>query len=328
MKVKDLDDFKSPNRKPWLILILIVIAGVIFLWNENQKKTKKAQELQRRVEIVAEKFEAEARSTNETSSAQSEQPSSLQTPVSPVNIANTGEMLKKAQALEGKRQFVAAQKIYLDILKMPIEDNIRKSVEVRVGKINIDLIMTPYAMPEKIDYVVKRGDSLDKIAKKVGTTVGLIAKSNNVKNPSRIKAGDMLRVFKGKLSVKVSKSNIDLIVYMNGEFFKRYSVGTGKFGKTPVGTFKITEKQKEPVWWHPSGKSYQFGEPENILGTRWMTLKATGDTPDVKGYGIHGTWKPESIGKAESAGCVRMRNSEVEELYTYLPTGTVVTIVE
>lgn len=32
----------------------------------------------------------------------------------------------------------------------------------------------------------------------------------------------------------------------------------------------------------------------------------SGCTPDVRGYGIHGTWIEESIGKAESAGCLRM----------------------
>jgi len=59
-----------------------------------------------------------------------------------------------------------------------------------------------------------------------------------------------------------------------------------------------------------------------------MTLRATGDTEDVRGYGIHGTWEPSSIGKAESAGCIRMRNEEVEELYSLIPNGTAVEIVE
>jgi lipoprotein-anchoring transpeptidase ErfK/SrfK len=48
----------------------------------------------------------------------------------------------------------------------------------------------------------------------------------------------------------------------------------------------------------------------------------------VSGYGIHGTWDEASIGKAESAGCVRMRNAEVEQLYTLLPNGTEVAIEE
>jgi lipoprotein-anchoring transpeptidase ErfK/SrfK len=59
-----------------------------------------------------------------------------------------------------------------------------------------------------------------------------------------------------------------------------------------------------------------------------MTLRATGSTPDVRGYGIHGTWDESTIGKSESAGCIRMKNRDVEELYVLLPPGTPVTIGE
>ncbi|MDA0991414.1 MAG: L,D-transpeptidase, partial [Verrucomicrobia bacterium] len=123
-------------------------------------------------------------------------------------------------------------------------------------------------------------------------------------------------------------SRKDLVVYLDGKFFKRYGVGTGKYGKTPLGEFEIYDKITEPVWWRPDGKEIPFGDPLNILGTRWMAIRATGDTPQVRGYGIHGTWDDSSIGKAESAGCIRMRNSEVEELFDLLPYLTPVRIVD
>jgi lipoprotein-anchoring transpeptidase ErfK/SrfK len=59
-----------------------------------------------------------------------------------------------------------------------------------------------------------------------------------------------------------------------------------------------------------------------------MTLRAEGETPDVRGYGIHGTWDNSAIGKAESQGCVRMRNEDVEELFALLPLKTAVVITE
>ena len=61
--------------------------------------------------------------------------------------------------------------------------------------------------------------------------------------------------------------------------------------------------------------------PDNILGSRWMGF-------DLPGYGIHGTTEPESIGKSCTQGCVRMLNSEVEELYDIVPVGTEVTILD
>ena len=49
---------------------------------------------------------------------------------------------------------------------------------------------------------------------------------------------------------------------------------------------------------------------------------------DVPGYGIHGTTEPESIGYQATEGCVRMHNSDVEELFTIVPPGTEVIIVD
>ena len=41
----------------------------------------------------------------------------------------------------------------------------------------------------------------------------------------------------------------------------------------------------------------------------------------VKGYGIHGTNEPKSIGKAASHGCIRLRNKDVEELFGLVRVG-------
>ena len=59
-----------------------------------------------------------------------------------------------------------------------------------------------------------------------------------------------------------------------------------------------------------------------------MSIKATGKTPPVKSLGIHGTWDDDSIGKRESAGCVRMHNKDVEEVFALVPVGTPVQILQ
>jgi hypothetical protein len=57
----------------------------------------------------------------------------------------------------------------------------------------------------------------------------------------------------------------------------------------------------------PPGKS-------NLLGPRWIGLSR-------RGYGIHGTTNPRSIGRPASHGCIRMRNSDVEELFGLVAVG-------
>ncbi len=106
--------------------------------------------------------------------------------------------------------------------------------------------------------------------------------------------------------VVVDEKNLMLINKLDETIVKSYSIATGKpSSPTPLGTFKITEKAK-------------WGEG---FGTRWIGL----DVP-WGNYGIHGTNKPGSIGGNLSAGCIRMRNEDIEELYSIISNDTIVKI--
>jgi lipoprotein-anchoring transpeptidase ErfK/SrfK len=87
---------------------------------------------------------------------------------------------------------------------------------------------------------------------------------------------------------------------------------------SPAGSYKIVQRITDPTWYHqgrivPPGKA-------NPLGTRWLGLS-------IKGYGIHGTNVPSSIGRNASHGCIRMRNRDVEELYELVAVGAEVELV-
>jgi len=317
MKINsELDDFRYPRRRPWLILVILGIAALI-IWLRfirEPPSEPSSSELPVESSEVADDPEADERPQRIEAEA-------------PIP-ADVDAVLAQARSLESRDKLVEARERYLAVLDRGAGGRARREAEAALGKINVALIKTVRPMPQKIDVIVKPGDSLERIARRHGTTVDLIQEANLISNPNRIRAGDHLRVFTGKFALTASKRQNDMIVTMNGTFFKRYDIGSGLHGKTPVGLFTITEKIKEPVWWRPDGKEIPFGHEENILGTRWMTLRASEGTPDVRGYGIHGTWLEDSIGKAESAGCLRMRNRDVEELFLYIPTRTRVTIVE
>lgn len=70
------------------------------------------------------------------------------------------------------------------------------------------------------------------------------------------------------------------------------------------------QKVVNPTWYPSEGGIVPPDDPRNPLGTRWIGIGGS--------YGIHGTRDPDSIGKAESRGCIRMRNRDVEELYDML----------
>ncbi|HEY8239958.1 MAG TPA: L,D-transpeptidase family protein [Kiritimatiellia bacterium] len=227
-------------------------------------------------------------------------------------------LLEEARKLKEADDYETAREKASAALEQTANESARAAARDVLGDVDMGLLFSERPMPEKTDYTVQSGDSIAKLANKFGTTLELISKGNDLKG-SNIRIGDRLRIFSGKFSVKVDKTDNILDLYLNDKFFKRYQVGTGQYSKTPVGTFKITDRVAQPTWWRDDGKAIPYGDPENLLGTHWLSL-------DIRGYGIHGTWQPETIGKQSSAGCIRLLNEDVEQLYTVLPIGTPVTI--
>ena len=192
----------------------------------------------------------------------------------------------------------------------------------KLSKINMENLCSRKPFPFIKYHVVKSGEYLSSIANKNKTSVDSIKKINGLTGDT-IRKGNRLRIDKSKYLLKVDISDNTLILNRSFDgqtnFVKKYSVGTGKEDNTPRGTFKVNLKQKEPTWYKPGGTPIPFGSKENELGTRWMGI-------DCIGFGIHGTWKPESVGKASSAGCIRMLNKDVEEIYDITPFGVTVII--
>ena len=333
------DDLKFTNRRPWLLVLLIVIV-VFFGYRYVRMRWPGAApvavpQVAVAAPVASAPVAAAVAGSNvavvvpgpvPVAAASNPVPVAVDVPAVLAAVEISNRLASAAGALK-KDQFQAARVVLMDLLKSALPDDVRRDVEIRVAAIHTNMVFTPMKMPEKIDCVIKPGDSIDLIARRFGTTVRLIQRSNFISDPDHVRVGDLMRVFTGRFTLEISKEKNELLLNMNGAFFKRYKVGTGKYGKTPVGSFIIVRKEVEPAWWTKDGV-VPFGNTNNILGTRWMELEATGETMPVKGYGIHGTWDDPSIGKAESAGCIRMHNADVEELFDLLPYGVPVVITE
>jgi lipoprotein-anchoring transpeptidase ErfK/SrfK len=110
-----------------------------------------------------------------------------------------------------------------------------------------------------------------------------------------------------------------IVLMEDGKVVKAYPVAVGKHSTpSPSGSFHIASHVANPTYSH-AGLVVKPG-PSNPVGTRWMGL-------GYKGYGIHGTNHPESIGHAASHGCIRMRNRDVEELFELIQVGDEVDLV-
>lgn len=110
-----------------------------------------------------------------------------------------------------------------------------------------------------------------------------------------------------------------IILVEDGKVLKTYPVAVGKHSTpSPSGCFHIVNRVANPTYSH-AGRVVKPG-PSNPVGTRWMGL-------GYKGYGIHGTNQPESVGHAASHGCIRMRNRDVEELFELVQVGDEVDLI-
>ena len=118
--------------------------------------------------------------------------------------------------------------------------------------------------------------------------------------------------------VLVSIPDRKLAVIEDGNVVATFSIAVGaEASPSPTGEFQIVSRVSNPTYYRP-GMVIPSGK-DNPVGTRWVGLSQ-------KGYGIHGTNAPRSIGHAASHGCIRLRNRDMERLFTMLRVGDVVAI--
>lgn len=220
---------------------------------------------------------------------------------------------------EGQQQLVEARGVYRLLLERFPSSSLVEEAQGRLGAVHVALLFSPAVTDMDAAYEVKGGDSLGKIATAHRTTVEVLKRANGLTG-DLIHPRQKLKVPKGVFRLVVDKSQNQLLMTQDNQFFKSYPVATGENNSTPTGTFKIVNKVPHPVWYR-QGAVVPPNSPENILGTRWLGLNKSG-------YGIHGSVDPATIGQQVTAGCVRMTNADVEELFTIVPTGTEVTIVD
>ena len=130
----------------------------------------------------------------------------------------------------------------------------------------------------------------------------------------------------GTIVVKTAERRLYLVLG-DGEAI-RYTVAVGRPGKQWQGKAQVNGKYVQPAWTPPAEVKADNpnlpdvipgGAPNNPMGVAAMTLSG-GE------YAIHGTNRPESIGKFASYGCIRMLNQDITDLFARVDVGTQVVV--
>ena len=155
------------------------------------------------------------------------------------------------------------------------------------------------------------------------------AASKKIAAVSRAPIARELVAFREKLApgtIVVDNSERRLYHVLGHDIAMKYAISVGREGFIWTGSEKVTRKVEWPTWTPPEdmrarearkGKVLPVsmkGGLDNPLGSRAIYLGSTI-------YRIHGTNQPSSIGKAQSSGCIRMANEDVEHLYAQVTVG-------
>lgn len=140
--------------------------------------------------------------------------------------------------------------------------------------------------------------------------------------------------------IVVDKSNYELYVYDKLGWFATYPVVFGNSSledkkmegdrNTPEGSFKISNKRVHEKWDRYMGLDYPTKESLAKFNERKRRGEIPANASPGGGVGIHGTWPNDDFVvdryKNWTNGCISLKNEDVEDLYSYVPIGTPVSI--
>lgn len=190
-----------------------------------------------------------------------------------------------------------------------------------IGDANVRALHGGTGGAEFATHKLGRGEAIYNVAKKHTIPQELLLRVNGIADPKRLRQGQELKVPVVDWTLECDVAANALILRNKGKLFRFYDVRTGRdAGGTPKGTYRVLNKKQNPTWRPGDGRVYLPGDPNNELGTRWMSFEG-----DI--LGIHGTIREETIGHYASNGCIGMRRADVEELFDLITVGTSLTIV-
>ncbi len=300
---------KTPGKGVLPTILILAVLGGIGWWMSHRSEKKTDEPV---VATVAQSVEALS--------------ATPQSSVVAKPSASAEKLFTRARSLMSSGKQSEASQLLGEVIATTTDASLKNNALRMQGRVNVELFLSEVPTADKKTYIIQPGDSLDRIARNNNTTVDLLRRINGIEG-NLIFPGARLLVPAAPFVLEVDKSDRTMTVVIDGNRLKRYSVGLGRYGKTPLGTFKTVVHQTNPDWSPPSGGIVAFGDPLNVLGTRWISI-VDESRPELKGFGIHGTTDRESIGGETSNGCIRMLNEDVEEVFLLIPRGTHVVISE
>ncbi|HEX4707051.1 MAG TPA: LysM peptidoglycan-binding domain-containing protein [Candidatus Udaeobacter sp.] len=189
-----------------------------------------------------------------------------------------------------------------------------------LGELNVDILLSRHPSPEKIEYIVKPGDVLAKISRKLKTTPELIMRMNNMSG-TMLHIGEKLLISHPEFSMVIQRKSNMVTLLNHGAFFKQYHVREAKL--PPKQPSKITAKVAETMAWK-DGKRIGLGSKDYLASTKWIRIAgAAGYTLYSIPDGAH-----PNLGQPPPPVGLGLAATDLEELGSLVNKQTAVTIID
>ena len=240
-------------------------------------------------------------------------------PPAPVPDISLPEFQAAAQLRQEGKLAEARDALIAFIQKYPAGLHLEEAKDL-LGEVNVDILLSRYPSPEKTEYIVKSGDVLAKIARKLQTTPEMIMRMNNMSG-TMLRIGDRLLISHPDFSMVIQRKANLIVVLNHGVFFKQYHVREAKLPqKQPA---KITAKVAETMAWK-GGKRVGLGTKEYLASTKWIRLAGA---PAYTLYAVPDATHPNLDQPPPPTG-LGLAAIDLEELSTLVNNRTSVTIID
>ena len=241
--------------------------------------------------------------------------------------------IENARRLRAEGKLAEAQKLLRNQLRLHGRRPEAKAARELLGEINTEMFFSTDVPFGKTEYVVKRGDSLWRIARKLGSSPSVIVRTNNMES-DLIRPGERLFVPDGDFTLTLDLPDERAVIHHGEGFFKQYPIVSINLPH-PIRT-PITTKIKASAFWKDGTKLNDPSPTEQAASTPWLHLAFGGfilygvsDEEGVSESAIEISDRATDVSRRPDIPPrgIALLKEDLEELQLLIDRGTPVTII-
>ncbi len=224
--------------------------------------------------------------------------------------------IEKARALRRERKLAEARETLTAMMERFPDSSHRNEAEAMVGSMNVEEALNGRPGPGKVTYIVKSGDTLERVARHLKSNTELIFRANNLETIN-LKIGQKLEIPQIDAALEIRLAERKVVLRNRGQFFRSY----------PIKTLKAPAKKG----FEAKTKVFEKLAFKNGLRVAPFTKEFAGSIRAISftgqpGYTIFGEPDDPNSGEKAPSGGIGLAAADVEELQTLSNVGTPVTI--